>query len=339
MTGALVYLRVSTKEQAEGFSLDAQREACVRFIVVRGWLLADVYSDRGESARTANRPMFQEMLERVVADPTISYVVVHKLDRLARNVQDHVVGRAHLRKHGVTLVSVSEGVDESPSGQLVENTMASIAAFYSANLGQETKKRMSQKARSGGWPHKAPIGYRNVRQDGLRRAVAQIVHDPVQAPLVREALEVFGAGQRSIRQLRDLMADQGLRTTLGAIPAVSQMHRLLTNKLYMGVVSWHGEEHQGDYEPIVDLELFETVQAVIRKHQGGVVRERRHHHYLRGKLICAKCDSRWTDMQVNRQHDGLATSCLQRRPPSAASPSSRPSGSAFSGSTSPAAWR
>jgi Recombinase len=178
-----------------------------------------------------------------------------------------------------------------------------------------------------------------VRQDGLRRAVAQIVHDPVQAPLVREAFEVFGAGQRSIRQLRDLMADQGLRTTLGAIPAVSQMHRLLRNKLYMGVVSWHGEEHQGDYETIVDPELFETVQAVIRKHQGGVVRERRHHHYLRGKLICAKCDSRWTDMQVNRQHDGLATSCLQKRPPSAASPSSRPSGSAFSGSTSPAAWR
>ncbi len=301
MKRALIYLRVSTKEQAEGFSLDAQREACVRFVADKGWLMAGEYSDRGESARTVNRPMFQVMLEKVAADNSISYVVVHKLDRLARNVEDHVVVRAHLRKHGVALVSVSEGVDESPSGQLVENIMASIAAFYSANLGQETKKGMGQKARSGGWPHKAPIGYRNIRQAGLRRSMAQIVHDPIQASLVREAFHVFSCGELSIRQLRDLMADHGLRTTAGTIPAISQMHRLLTNKLYVGVVSWHGEEHQGEHEPIVEPELFDAVQAVIRKHQGGAVRERRHHHYLRGKLFCATCASRWTDMQVKRQ--------------------------------------
>ena len=301
MKRALIYLRVSTKEQAEGFSLDAQREACVRFVADKGWLVAGEYSDRGESARTANRPMFREMLERVAADPSIAYVVVHKLDRLARNVEDHVVVRAHLRKHGVTLVSFSEGVDDSPSGQLVENIMASIAAFYSANLGQETMKGMQQKARSGGWPHKAPIGYRNIRQDGLRRSVAHIVHDPVQAPLVREAFQVFSTGELSIRQVRDLMADQGLRTAAGSIPAVSQMHRLLTNELYAGVVSWQDVEHHGNHEPIVDPELFEAVQAVIRKHQGGAVRQRRHHHYLRGKLFCATCASRWTDMQVKRQ--------------------------------------
>ena len=140
MKRALVYLRVSTKEQAEGFSLDAQREACVRYVDDHGWLLADVYSDRGESARTAKRPMFQALLQRVAEDPSVSFVVVHKLDRLARNVEDHVVIKAHMRRHGVALVSVSEGVDESPSGQLVENIMASIAAFYSANLGQETRK-------------------------------------------------------------------------------------------------------------------------------------------------------------------------------------------------------
>ena len=301
MKRALIYLRVSTKEQAEGFSLDAQREACVRFVADKGWLVAGEYCDRGESARTANRPMFQEMLEKVAADNSIAYVVVHKLDRLARNVEDHVVVRAHLRKHGVTLVSVSESVDESPSGQLVENIMASIAAFYSANLGQETKKGMGQKARSGGWPHKAPIGYLNIRQDGLRRSMAQIVRNPVQAPLVREAFQVFSCGELSIRQLRDLMADHGLRTSAGTIPAISQMHRLLTNKLYMGVVSWHGDEHQGDHEPIVEPELFDAVQTVIRKHQGGAVRERRHRHYLRGKLFCATCASRWTDMQVKRQ--------------------------------------
>jgi hypothetical protein len=70
--------------------------------------------------------------------------------RIAADLLSESELSAHLRKHGVTLVSVSEGVDESPSGQLVENIMASIAAFYSANLGKETMKGMRQKARSGG---------------------------------------------------------------------------------------------------------------------------------------------------------------------------------------------
>ena len=82
---------------------------------------------------------------------------------------------------------------------------------------------MGQKARSGGWPHKAPIGYRNIRQDGLRRSMAQIVRDPVQAPLVREAFQVFSCGELSIRQLRDLM-DRGPRDQADRVPRALRVH-------------------------------------------------------------------------------------------------------------------
>jgi|SRR5581483_800475 len=67
---AVIYLRVSTKEQAakdetgEGYSIPAQREACLRCIAERGWSLAEEFVDAGESARTADRPMLKAMLRR-----------------------------------------------------------------------------------------------------------------------------------------------------------------------------------------------------------------------------------------------------------------------------------
>src|SRR5438132_8157006 len=92
----------------EGFSIPAQREACVRHIRDLGWDLVDEYSDRGESARSADRPQLQAMLRRITEDRDVEAVVVHKIDRLARNIEDHVAIRAVLRRCGVSLVSVTE---------------------------------------------------------------------------------------------------------------------------------------------------------------------------------------------------------------------------------------
>jgi len=92
----VIYLRVSTKEQAEkdlteeGFSIAAQREACVRRIREERWQLVDEYLDKGESARTADRPRLRAMLARAQEDGHVEAVVVHKVDRLARNMEDHI---------------------------------------------------------------------------------------------------------------------------------------------------------------------------------------------------------------------------------------------------------
>jgi DNA invertase Pin-like site-specific DNA recombinase len=142
---ALIYLRVSTKEQAEkgdsaeGYSIPAQREACLKHCAEQGWS---------------------------VAEGDIGAVVVHKIDRLARNIEDHVAIRAGLRKAGVQLVSVTENVEETASGKLVEGIHALMAEFCGANLATEVRKGMTQKAKQGLWPAKAPLGYVNVREQG-----------------------------------------------------------------------------------------------------------------------------------------------------------------------------
>ena len=117
---AVIYLRVSTKEQAEeGYSIPAQAEACRRFVAEQGWELPDEYVDRGESARTADRPQLQAMLAQLAHDRSIETLVVRKLDRLARNLEDHAAIRAALRKADVQLHSVTESLEDSASSKLV----------------------------------------------------------------------------------------------------------------------------------------------------------------------------------------------------------------------------
>ena len=164
---AVSYIRVSTREQAqrggaeEGFSLPAQREANRRKAQSMGALIVKEFADRGESARSANRPGLQKMLAYLTQDGRVDYVIVHKLDRLARNRADDVEINRAFDEAGVRLVSTSENIDQTPGGMLLHGIMSSIAEFYSRNLANEVIKGMGEKARNGGAIGRAPLGYLN----------------------------------------------------------------------------------------------------------------------------------------------------------------------------------
>src|SRR5262249_2892121 len=119
---AVIYLRVSTVKQMqkdddpEGYSLPAQRESCVRKAEALDAEVVEIFIDRGESAKTADRPEFQKMLQFVKAQGDIDYVILDKVDRFARNRRDDANMLFDLRMAGATLVSVKENIDETPGG-------------------------------------------------------------------------------------------------------------------------------------------------------------------------------------------------------------------------------
>ena len=160
---AVSYLRVSTREQAErggtdeGFSIPAQREANARKAAELGARVVPEFVDAGESARSADRDGLQGMLAFITAT-RVTFCIVHKLDRLARNRADHVKIHEALLAAGVTLVSATESIDQTPSGMLVHGIMSSIAEFYSRNLATEVTKGLTQKLAQGGTPMRAPVG-------------------------------------------------------------------------------------------------------------------------------------------------------------------------------------
>ena len=217
---AVIYVRVSTKEQLQGegdpdgYSIPAQREAGLKKAGSIGAAVVEVFVERGESARSADRPELQRMLRYLAAEP-IQYVIGHKIDRLARNRMDEVTINAAIQAAGAQLVSVSENIDETPSGLLMHGIMSSIAEFYSRNLAAEVVKGTQQTVSAGGTPHVAPIGYLNVRHLVEGRESRTVAHDPKRAPLIRWAFEAYASGQWSLHELAAELKQRGWTTRGG----------------------------------------------------------------------------------------------------------------------------
>ncbi|MCL2489142.1 MAG: recombinase family protein [Propionibacteriaceae bacterium] len=302
-TMAVMYLRVSTKEQAtrggreEGFSIPAQREANLRKATELGAVVVEEFVEAGESAKTADRPALQAMIEYVKSHQ-VAYCIVHKIDRLARNRADDVHIHLALKQAGVTLVSATESIDETPSGMLVHGIMATIAEFYSRNLAAEVSKGMTVKASIGGTNGKAPLGYINTRKrDELGRDVAAVDIDPERAPLVQWAFQAYATGNYSIVALREELADRGL-TRLptpkrpAGIPSVSAIHKMLSNPYYKGDVVFRDAVYDGLHPALVEPDLWYRVQTVLQGHNIAKDKTQIHSHYLKGTLYCKDCASR-----------------------------------------------
>jgi site-specific DNA recombinase len=312
---ALAYYRVSTSEQAntsyddDGFSIQAQRDYCRRKAAELHATITEEFIDRGKSARTADRPELQRLLRRIKEDTEIRYLIVHKLDRLARSREDDVQLGLLFAKHGVKLVSATENIDETPSGKLVHGIMATIAEWYSGNLSEEAKKGMRKKAEAGGLPGKAPQGYVNERMKIPGKDIGVIRIDPVAGPIVTHCFRSYATGLYTLGDLTDEANDLGLR-----LPATKrlperplrpqQMHRILHNRFYLGVVSWKGVEYQGDHEPLIDEPTWNTVDAILTARNLNKDKSKTRPHHLKGVLHCARCGRRLGITVPTKQRTG-----------------------------------
>lgn len=299
---AVSYIRVSTKEQAErdgdpeGYSLPAQRAANERKAAMIGAQIVAEFPERGESAKSADRPKLQEML-RYIAEHPVDYVIVHKVDRLARNRADDVAINLAIQNAGAKLVSATENIDETASGMLLHGIMSSIAEFYSRNLATEVIKGMEQKAKTGGTPGLAPLGYRNVGTiNSEGREVRTVELDPDRAPLITWAFQQYATGEWTIRQLTDALEAHGLtsrgtRKRPGAPIRVNSLAKILKTPYYKGTVTYRGAAHPGRHVPLIDADTWQRVQEVLESHKVGE-RSREHPHYLKSTVFCGTCGSR-----------------------------------------------
>ena len=300
MATAVIYLRVSTKDQAqrggeaEGFSIPAQREACEKRAQALGADVIMEFVDAGESARSVDRPELQLML-KFLEKKSCDYVIVHKVDRLARNRVDDVEINVAIQRSGAKLVSVTENIDETPSGMLMHGIMSSIAEFYSRNLATETRKGMAQKVKNGGTPGMVPFGYLNVRTrtpEGYE--IRTVTVDPDRADHVRWIFGAYASGDLTMTQIREELERRGVtslpRPKRPARPmATSHIENILSNRYYLGFVKFDGAWHAGRHEALITEELWEKVQDV----RAGRVRTRekpqQHPHHLKGSLYCGHC--------------------------------------------------
>jgi site-specific DNA recombinase len=299
---AVIYARVSSSGQLgrdgdeDGYSIPAQVKACEREAETRGVGVVRAYIERAESARSDGRPVLQQMMCEL---PTLGvrYLIVHKVDRLARNELDDATLYERLLGMNVTLVSASENIDATPAGRLMHGMLATFAEYYSNNLSTEIKKGLNQKHQGGGTPFKPPVGYRARRELVGNQDIRTVECDPDRAPLVQLAFDLYASGDWTLSKLTEHLRAQGLTSrptpARGASPIrKTSIHKMLRNVYYTGIVEYCGLRVPGRHEPLIDRDTFDQVQVLLAARSIAGDRPSRHEHYLRGSLYSAECGGR-----------------------------------------------
>jgi len=170
MMQAVIYCRVSTKEQVSNFSLPTQRKVCEEYCKREGIEVSKVFIEEGESAKTTDRPMLQELLLYCRENKKrLQYVVVYSMSRFGRNTYDHTITATLLKKLGIQLRSATEPISDTAVGKLTEGMLAAFAQFDNDVRSERTVAGMKATILEGKWTFKAPIGYTNLQgsPDGM----------------------------------------------------------------------------------------------------------------------------------------------------------------------------
>src|SRR5450759_3895574 len=167
---AVIYCRVSSREQVEGTSLESQQLACEEYARAQNIHVLRVFVEQGESAKFADRTELLLLIEFCRENKgRVNMLLVWKVDRFARNVADHFSVKATLLRYGVDIVSATEPIDTKPEGKLMETILAGFAQFDNDSRATRTVQGMRRKIQEGIFPWKPPLGYRSAARDGMKK--------------------------------------------------------------------------------------------------------------------------------------------------------------------------
>ena len=278
---AVIYARYSSDNQREE-SIEGQIRECTAYAEKNGITVVKHYIDRALSAKTDNRPDFQQMIkdsEKRLFD----IVLVWKLDRFARNRYDSAHYEYQLERNHVKLVSATEPISDSPAGIMVKSMLTGMAEYYSAELSEKVVRGMTENVLKGKYNGGTiPIGFKVDEEKFF-----QI--DPLKAPFVVEAFQRYNDGA-TMKELMNWLNDSGVTTNRNQKFTYNSVQTLLTNKRYIGENHFKDIVMPDSIPAIVDKDLFEEVQLKIKKNSRAPARHKAEDDYLlTTKLFCGMC--------------------------------------------------
>lgn len=259
----VIWARVSSREQREGYSIDAQLRANRDRAQKSGWRVVREFVVAESAKRGAERVAFNEMFQWVKANARrekIQAILSHKLDRVCRNMRDAVRLQELEDACGVKLSFVENQFGPGAAGALSFNVMAAVAQYYSDNLRSEVIKGLDEKVRQGWATGLAPYGYMNAKGNKDE----PIQPEPQRAKTIVRIFELYATGAMTFESLADRLEQEGHIYR----PSQPRFHRtalsyILNNRFYIGDIARNGQFFEGKHQRLIDRTTFDACQAIM----------------------------------------------------------------------------
>ena len=278
---AVIYARYSCDHQREE-SIEGQLRECKAYAEKNNITIIGSYIDRAMSAKTDNRPQFQQMIKDS-SKHLFDAIIVWKLDRFARNRYDSAHYKSLLRKNGVKVVSATEVISEGAEGIILESVLEGFAEYYSAELSEKVIRGLKENALKCQWNGSpVPIGY--VIDDKKHYQL-----DLLTAPFVKDAFEMYASG-RTIKDIVEYLNSKGVKSSYKKDVTKTTVAAMLKNTKYRGQYKYMDVVIEGGVPRIVTDELFQKVQDRLTKNKQSRSRfKAKVEYFLSTKMICGDC--------------------------------------------------
>jgi DNA invertase Pin-like site-specific DNA recombinase len=288
----VAYIRVSALMGRSGdrfHSPDVQLDAIRALARQRGLNEVAVVQDIDRTGRDFAREGIRQILTMAQAGQ-VEVVGLYDLSRLGRNTAESLRFIATLRDLGVSVVSTTEQIDDSPEGQFMLGQFLGMAQLYSDQVGRRWASIHERRHAQGQFHGKLPLGY--ISADG------KAVVDPLIGPIITWAFQSYLAGTVTQKQIAArLSAARGTPVRQGVVS------NLLRNPFHAGYVMYRRERRPGAHEPLISQDVFDAVQRKLARDILSAPRHRAPMSWLSGYLLCDTCGRRLVRRGAGRVED------------------------------------
>ncbi|MCP3775220.1 recombinase family protein [Paenibacillus sp. MZ04-78.2] len=297
-----IYVRVSSERQTKGYSIDGQLKELRAYAAEHQLSIYREYVDDGYSGKSIDgRPAMLELLADA-KQGRFQTVITWKLNRLARNLVDQLKTMEVFKQHNIGCVSLTEQIETNTAqGNLTVQMLGAIAQLEREQIAQNTRLGMQKRSQRGAWNSgNNVLGYEWVTGADVEPHVRIVPHE---ARLVQMIFEQYRSGQ-GFKAITNQLNAAGYTTKRNKPFSTTTVRGVLTNINYIGQIQYTAHEKftgassdrskrvvQGTHEPIINMELWSEVRALLNQRSRPPTKQINRHYPLAGLLKCPVCGS------------------------------------------------
>ena len=275
-------------------SLESQVTEMKKLAVHLGLAIIQIYTESKSAKKPDNRPLFSQMIKQIQQNKNEELgILCWKIDRLSRNPIDSATIQWLLQQGNIKIIQTIDRQYLPSDNVVLFSVESGMANQYILDLSKNVRRGILTKLEKGGWPNLAPLGYLNDGKGG-------IVQDKERAKYIKKIFELYKEGNKSVREISDILFEQGFRSRAGNKYHKSKIHKILYDSFYCGIMTKDDKKYLGNHEPIITKELFDKVQQVLNKKAN--TKKQKIYFTYRGVLKCDTCGCVLTATKKKGKH-------------------------------------